>query len=67
MTDATKRKLVLLVEDAPANLHIAHSILKDDFKVRVATSGAKALELVKAEPQSRPDPPRRRHAGDERL
>jgi CheY-like chemotaxis protein len=26
------------------------SILKEDFKIRVATSGAKALDLVKAEP-----------------
>ncbi len=51
MTDATKRKLVLVVDDAPANLQIAHSILKEDFKVRVATSGAKALELAKADPQ----------------
>ncbi len=51
MTDATNRKLVLVVDDAPANLQIAHSILKEDFKVRVATSGAKALELAKADPQ----------------
>jgi sigma-B regulation protein RsbU (phosphoserine phosphatase) len=44
------KKLVLIVDDAPANLQMMRSILKDDFKIRVATSGAKALDLVKAEP-----------------
>jgi phosphoserine phosphatase RsbU/P len=51
MTDAEEKKLVLVVDDAPANLQVMHSILKDDFKIRVATSGAKALDLVKAKPQ----------------
>jgi phosphoserine phosphatase RsbU/P len=50
MTTMDERKLVLIVDDAPANLQMMRSILKDDFKIRVATSGAKALDLVKAEP-----------------
>ena len=50
MTHIAEKKLVLVVDDAPANLHAVHSILKDDFKVRVATSGAKALDLVKVKP-----------------
>lgn len=45
-----EKKLVLVVDDAPANLQVVRSILKDDFKIRVATSGAKALDLVKAKP-----------------
>jgi phosphoserine phosphatase RsbU/P len=53
MTEPDNKKLVLIVDDAPANLQVVRSILKDDFKIRVATSGAKALDLVKAEP--RPD------------
>src|SRR5271169_1240086 len=51
MTDTEGKKLVLIVDDAPANLQMVRSILKDDFKIRVATSGAKALDLVKAKPQ----------------
>jgi sigma-B regulation protein RsbU (phosphoserine phosphatase) len=51
MTDAADKKLVLVVDDAPANLQVVRSILKDDFKIRVATSGAKALDLVKTKPQ----------------
>jgi phosphoserine phosphatase RsbU/P len=46
-----KKKLVLIVDDAPANLQVVHAILKDEFKIRVATSGPKALDLVKAEPK----------------
>jgi sigma-B regulation protein RsbU (phosphoserine phosphatase) len=51
MTEMDEKKLVLLVDDAPANLQMMRSILKDDFKIRVATSGAKALDLVKTKPQ----------------
>ena len=50
MSADADKPVILLVEDAPANIHIAQSILKDDYRIRVATSGAKALELVKAEP-----------------
>lgn len=47
---AAEKKLLLVVDDAPANLHVVRSILKDEFKIRVATSGAKALDLVRAKP-----------------
>ncbi len=50
MSENEDRKTLLLVDDAPANIQVANAILKDDYKVRVATSGAKALELVKAKP-----------------
>jgi phosphoserine phosphatase RsbU/P len=50
MNHIDEKKLVLVVDDAPENLHAVHSILKNDFKIRVATSGAKALELVMVKP-----------------
>ena len=50
MNETDEKKLVLIVDDAPANLQMMRSILKDDFKIRVATSGAKALDLAKAKP-----------------
>ena len=50
MSSDNGKQVILLVDDTPANIHIAQAILRDEFKVRVATSGAKALELVKAEP-----------------
>src|SRR5271170_2640414 len=50
MDQAAEKKTVLLVDDAPANIQIANSILKDIYKIRIATSGAKALELAQVTP-----------------
>src|SRR5688572_17216222 len=50
MTPGAEKKTILLVDDAPANIQVAREILKDIYKTRVATSGAKALELVKVAP-----------------
>ncbi len=50
MNEADQKKTVLLVDDAPANIQVVTSILKDIYKIRVATSGAKALGLVKVAP-----------------
>lgn len=46
-----EKKLLLLVDDAPVNIQIAQAILKDEYRLRIATDGAKALELVKAKPE----------------
>src|SRR3982751_6026336 len=53
MNEVDQRKTVLVVDDAPSNIQIVSSILKDTYKIRVATSGARALELMKVAP--RPD------------
>src|SRR5271169_309108 len=50
MSSDADKQVILLVDDTPANIHIAQAILKDEFRIRVATSGVKALELVKTEP-----------------
>lgn len=50
MTSEPGKKTVLVVDDAPANIQIVNAILKDDYKIRVATSGAKALDLMKVKP-----------------
>jgi phosphoserine phosphatase RsbU/P len=49
MSDDAK-KVILLVDDTPANIQIVLAILKDLYQVRVATSGAKALELAVSQP-----------------
>ena len=36
-------KTILIVDDTPANIAAALAILKDQYRTRVATSGAKAL------------------------
>jgi len=48
--DAEEKKVVLLVDDAPANIQVVNSILKDAYRIRVATNGPKALELAKGTP-----------------
>ena len=50
MDQNNQKKTVLLVDDAPSNIQTANSILKDIYKIRIATNGAKALELVKVAP-----------------
>ena len=49
-TEIGQKKTLLVVDDAPANIQVVQSILKDEYKIRVATSGEKALELVKGQP-----------------
>jgi serine phosphatase RsbU (regulator of sigma subunit) len=50
MEEQDLKKTVLIVDDAPSNIQVVNSILKDSYKVRIATNGPKALELVKAKP-----------------
>ena len=45
------KPIVLAVDDTPANLDLLNGILRADYKVRIATNSAKALELAVKEPQ----------------
>jgi serine phosphatase RsbU (regulator of sigma subunit) len=45
-----QKKTILVVDDAPTNIQVVNSILKDIYRIRIATNGAKALELVKVAP-----------------
>ena len=44
-----KEERVLIVDDVPENIAILMELLKDDYFVQVATSGEKALSLMKRE------------------
>ena len=48
--NAEETKIVMVVDDAPANIQVVNSILKDTYKVRIATNGAKALQLASTTP-----------------
>src|SRR5271163_1358791 len=50
MNQADQKKVVLVVDDAPTNIQIVKSILKDLYEIRATTSGAKALELARITP-----------------
>ena len=43
--------LLLIVDDVHENLHILMNILRDDYAILAATSGEKALELARRQPQ----------------
>ncbi|TAN48153.1 MAG: hybrid sensor histidine kinase/response regulator [Methylococcaceae bacterium] len=51
MNIPNEKPLILLVDDIPANLHVLASALKADYEIKMATSGAAALELAVLEDQ----------------
>ncbi|MBK6998710.1 MAG: response regulator [Rhodoferax sp.] len=44
--DSTKKATILVVDDLPDNLALMNSLLKESYKVKVAASGDKALEIA---------------------
>jgi CheY-like chemotaxis protein len=42
----TEKKTVLIVDDTPPNIHVIKSILQGEYKIKAATSGEKALQIV---------------------
>ncbi|MBK1641810.1 response regulator [Chromatium okenii] len=44
------QRTILLVDDAPANLDLLKGILREQYKIKAATSGAKALQAVRKTP-----------------
>ena len=50
MPPSNERPTVLVVDDTPANLSLLANLLKDQYRIKVANNGAKALELATAAP-----------------
>lgn len=46
--DITRKATLLVVDDTPANLALMSDLLKDSYKVKVATGGARALEIARS-------------------
>jgi len=46
-----KKKKILIVDDAPSNIHMLNIMLKDDYSIIVAKDGKKAIELANKMPQ----------------
>ncbi len=47
---ANERPTVLVVDDTPTNLSLLNSLLKDQYRIKLANSGSKALTLAAAAP-----------------
>ena len=50
LTAPQVRPCLLLVDDQPINIQVLYRIFSPDYRVLMATSGAKALELCRADP-----------------
>lgn len=48
MNDA--QSIVLVVDDTPTNIQLLNGILREDYKVKAATSGEKALKIAQIKP-----------------
>lgn len=51
--DPSSKHTVLVVDDSPDSLQLLNALLKEEFRVRLASNGAEALRAVLQEP--RPD------------
>jgi len=45
-----EKRTILVVDDTPENLTVAVDLLKSEYRIKVARSGARALEIAAAEP-----------------
>jgi putative two-component system response regulator len=44
------KQTILLVDDTPDNIALLSALLKDRYKIKIATNGLKALQIASAEP-----------------
>jgi putative two-component system response regulator len=44
--DSTRKATILLVDDTPENLTVMSTLLKDNYKVKIATGGEMALKIA---------------------
>ena len=45
------KSTVLIVDDTPTNIQLLNSMLREQYKVKAATNGEKALKIARTEPQ----------------
>ena len=45
-----EKAIVLIVDDVASNVQALAGVLKDDYNIKVALNGARALELIKQKP-----------------
>lgn len=50
MTQTEKSQTILVVDDMPENIHVIAGLLKDEYKIKVATSSKKGLSIACSKP-----------------
>lgn len=48
--DIAQKPTILIVDDAPDNIMLLSALLKDRYKVKIATNGVKALQIAATAP-----------------
>ena len=49
MSDNGKKDAILVVDDSPENIDLLGEVLKQDYKIKVALNGEKALKIARSE------------------
>lgn len=49
--DMTDKRIVLVVDDTPDNIDVLSGVLKDEFRVKAAVNGERALKIAQTSPQ----------------
>lgn len=49
MSESTVKPVILVVDDAPENIQVLSAILKNNYKVKIATNGEKALKICNSD------------------
>ena len=45
------KPVLLVVDDTPASVDLLHAMLRDDFQIKVATNGERAVAVAQKEPR----------------
>jgi putative two-component system response regulator len=48
--DVPQKQTILIVDDTPDNIALLSALLKDRYRVKIATNGVKALQIAQSEP-----------------
>ena len=48
--DPTAKQTILIVDDTPDNIALLSGLFKSQYRIKIATSGAKALQIAAQQP-----------------
>ena len=51
MNKAIEKQTILVVDDTPENIDVLSGVLREEFKIKAALNGKKALKIANADPQ----------------
>ncbi len=49
-SEIVSKQVILIVDDTPDNISLLSGLLKEQYKIKIATSGVKALQIAAQQP-----------------